>query len=549
MPSFDYTVELERALLKSMTGSPMMCRMFVHKLHDEMFTSGYRKFILAVALDVFSKTKTPLTRTVFEYEVGAKVTDKEQALYIGEWNLIEALETDEHPDVLIDKLNEANVGRQILASGLDTAALLEQGRIAEAVALMKQTAVNLQLRREDRPIVELCDFERRKQLILDKRAHPEKYLGIKTGFGTFDARTGGLFGGELTLLAGLTGSGKSTMVKMLERNIVVLNSGKNVLHIANEEYQEQVENKFDANFTGIPYLDFKLAKISDEDMARWEYMMKNWKYGRVFSKEVPAFTDITLAEQAYFELQNKGIPIHVIIIDHLPHVKPIQQAWGENDEMKKAASDCKELARSLHIPVIVPTQAATIVADKQERGKRAGKLDVFGSKGQVHVANTFIIFTEQGKDESDQTLEDWQKDTFLLSDVKKNRDGPPFSFRLKHQVKTGIMEEVSMGGSKEDTVKEAEQKKTDASLQGAVEEVFSDADKAHASLTEGIVEAPVVEEAIVESDIQDTQTTDQAVDEQVEVEETETLTPEIPVYAPLIKSKTLDRLKNFFRKT
>jgi hypothetical protein len=127
-------------------------------------------------------------------------------------------------------------------------------------------------------------------------------------------------------------------------------------------------------------------------------------------------------------------------------VKPIEQAWGENDEIKKAASDCKELARSLHLPVIVPTQAATIVSDKQDKGKRAGKLDVYGSKGQVHVSNLFMILTEQGKDESDPTLEDWEKDVFLLADVKKNRDGPPFSFRLKHYVKTGVLEEIPMEG-------------------------------------------------------------------------------------------------------
>jgi replicative DNA helicase len=416
--------------------------MYVHQLRDEMFSSPERKFIFAVMLDIFATTRAALTRKVFEYEVGSKIPDNEAPHYIGEWNIIEAIDTQDTPEILIEKLKEANVGRKVLQLGCDLAQLLEGGQITDAVSHLKQTAMTLSLRSEDKPTVEIKDYERRKSLILDKKANPDKYAGIKTGFKTFDEKTGGLFGGELTLIAGLTGIGKSTFVRQMERGIVTLNHNKNVLHISNEEYQEQVECKFDAGFTGIPYMDFKRATITDEDLERWENMMKNWHYGGVYVKEVPAFTDVTLVEMAYRELENKGIIIDVIVIDLLSHVKPIQKAWNEIDEAKKAASDCKEIARTLRLPVVVPAQAATVVADKQAKGKRAGQLDVYGSKGQVHVANTFLIITEQGKDDTQTDREDWERDIFWLCDVKKNRDGGRFSYRAKHHVRNGIVEEV-----------------------------------------------------------------------------------------------------------
>lgn len=442
MPSFDYTVDLERSLLKVITGSAIMCRMYIHRLNEDMFSSLERKFVFVIALDAFNKTKTNLTRKIFEYEVGSRVPEKDSVYFLGEWDFIENLQVEETADILIDKLNEARVGRQVLRLGQELVSFLEGGQIAEAVKHLKRTSVNIGLNREDKPIVDLTDFERRKSLIIDKRANPEKYLGIKTGLPTFDKYTGGLFKGELTLFAGLTGVGKSTLVKQLEKGIVTLNNNKNVLHIANEEYLEQVQHKFDANFTGIPYLDFKLARITDEDMARWEEFMRNWKHGKVFLKEVPAFTDVTLVEQAYEEINQKGFQIDAIIIDHLPHIKSIQQAWNENDELKKAAADCKELARSLHVPVVVPTQAATAVAAKQEKGGRAGQLDVFGSKGQIHVANTFTIITEQGKDDEQVDREEWERDVFWLCDCKKNRDGSRFWFRARHHVRIGRIEEV-----------------------------------------------------------------------------------------------------------
>jgi hypothetical protein len=264
--------------------------------------------------------------------------------------------------------------------------------------------------------------------------------------------TGGLFPKELTVIAGLTGIGKSTIVRAIQRGVIFCNQNKNVLHIANEESLEQVQHKFDAGLTGIPYRDFKLATITDSGIKEWtDFMDINMRQpgvGKIFVREVPAFTDVTLVEEAYRELEAMGIKIHVIVIDHLPHVKPIQQAWGENDERAKSAADCKEIARWCNCSVVVPTQAATVVDAKQMKGKRAGNLDVYGSKAQVHVANTFIIITEKGKDEKQIDREEFERDVFWLVDVKKARDGAKFWFGVRHHVLVGrITEEILAGKS------------------------------------------------------------------------------------------------------
>lgn len=462
MPTFDYTVELERSLLKVITASPIQARRYMHRIKPHFFTSNERQFIFEVLNDTLSNTGQMATRSIFEYEVGKRVEDNDQQYFIGEWNLVDAVDSKDPPEALIEKLEEANTGREILKLGSEVDALLEGGQIEDALAHLRRQSLSIGVTRDEKPLVELSDFHRREQTIRDKKDNPLKYRGLQTGFRFFDSCTGGLFPGELTLIAGLTGTGKSTLVRQIEMNVVILNAGKNVLHIANEEYLEQVEHKFDANFTEIPYLDFKRGEISEDDFERWRKFMQNWKHGRIFIKEVPAFTEVTLAEQAYRQCEARGIKIDLIIIDHLPHVKPIQKTWGENDEQKKAASDCKELARWLRVPVIVPTQAATEVMKKQEHGRRGNKLDVYGSKGQVHVANTFILITETGKDDAQIDLQEWERDVFWLCDIKKNRDGPPFYFRAKHRVKYGRIEEIGQGEI--GTPKEEEPKRENPSL-------------------------------------------------------------------------------------
>ena len=453
MASFAQTRDLERSLIKLLSGSKMMARLHMSKVKTEWFTSPERKFIADCMREVMSSNNAALSKNVFEYMVGSQVPDSERSSYISEWNFIEALTTNEDVEVLMGKMEEARVGQEALGTLEEVAELLEEGRVPEAISALKMKAVTIGGTVEDRPLVEITDYQRRLQLIKDKQANPDKYKGIKIGFETFDNNAGGVFINELLLIAGITGLGKSTLVKQICTNIIRLNKDINVLHIANEEHQEQVESKYDANLSGIHYSNFKRADITDEEVEKWTDGMdrlkdrsKRGESGRIFVKEVAAFTDATLIEQAYRELEQRGIKIHVIVIDHLPHLKPIQQAWGENDERAKAASDCKELARSLHTAVIVPTQAATDVEEKQNKGRRAGKLDVYGSKGQIHVANTFLIITSKGQDMGQELGkdidEDWERDVFWLCDIKKQRDGAPFWFFAKHFVKNGRVVEI-----------------------------------------------------------------------------------------------------------
>lgn len=445
------TTDIERDLLSSLIRNGMMMRLHSHRVKHAFFTSRERKFIFQEMSDIFAKSKALLTETTFEYAVNAKIDDKERGFYIAEWNIIINMGGMNSPDGLIPKLVEATAGRSAAESLEQIAELMEKGQITDALAAFKKSAMHISSADEEIPTREVVETDHHQKLIADKKAHPEKYLGIKTGFYSFDKRVGGLFKAELTLVAGITGLGKSTMMKQLAINIIKHNPGKNVLHIANEESQEQVEMKYHSNITGIPYLDFKLATITDTGINEWLVKMdgmKNGRMGRLFIKEVPMFSDVTLVEGAFRELEARGIHIDVIIIDHLPCVKPIQQAWDDNDERAKAAADCKEIARSLKVAVVTPTQAATEVDKKQTKGQRASKMDVFGSKQQVHVANTFMILTLKGYDDSDPNIPQEDRNVFWNCDVKKNRDGALFLFNCKHEVKCGRVTEIFFSQNK-----------------------------------------------------------------------------------------------------
>lgn len=194
---FGDTVDLERSLMHVLTKSKMMCRTYMHQVKEDWFASDERKFIVSAAQRIYHDTKSPLTSRIFEHEVSLRIDPKNETFYIAEWNLIQGMSVSETADVLIDRLREAHVGRQMLNVIEDSAIKLESGDIQEALSFLKSSMMRINLRGQEKPTREITDYQHRLDLIRDKKEHPDKYLGLKTGiFPSFDKRMGGLFAGS-----------------------------------------------------------------------------------------------------------------------------------------------------------------------------------------------------------------------------------------------------------------------------------------------------------------------------------------------------------------
>ena len=456
MGVFDSSSDLERSVLSALMKDVKLCRLFLFRFKEDHFSSEARRFIFDVIKKEFTITQDLTPETLISCEILSK-HESDKTVYLGELKYIISTPPLKGLETSLKKLSEFRLGRETAACIEEVGRLVSEGCFVEAAGVMRHKSFSLCLSEDTKTTKEF--FSTTKQRIAkarDKRDNPGKYSGLLTGFKTFDVKTGGLHKGEMTLIAGITGLGKSTILKQIEFGILTHNHGKNILHIANEEYEEQVDSKFDAVMTGMDYLDIKFADkevLTEETLRNWELLIDNISKntgGKLYTREVPAFSDVSVIRRVVFELKAEGVDIHAIFIDHLPNMKPVQKAYSENNEREKCAAEVKELAKELKVPIVIPTQAATQVEEKQMKGKRAGKLDVYGSKGQIHHANTFAMITYLGRDHktlgSDGSIEKLEhlKDVFILLDVKKNRDGPCFPCKLRHRVKSGRMEEVEI---------------------------------------------------------------------------------------------------------
>lgn len=442
------TTSLERDILHVILTDKMTFARVSSMLKDYWMSDSNRKFLFETITENFHNSKSLISKEMLFYEtdkhypIDIKKTQNESIK--NEIELILKNDPTENIDFTMEKLEEASLADNIYKTISETYSTLQKGDINTASNMMRDGYIQMITKKKAGKIVALhkdsADFEFD---IIRRREHPELYTGIKTGLKKFDDLTGGLFKRELTIFFGLSGKGKSTVIKNVASHI--RRNGINVLHVANEEHEKQVEGKYHSLETQIAYSRFKKGEYDDGEFAKWKSYNdeQKTKPGDIYILNIPQMTDVTLIEKAFMELKQKGIDIQVIFIDYMDLMAPVKKSFSENDEQAKVTNDCKQLAIDCDVSVVTATQAAT-ASEKQEMKDKPflTMSDIYGTKRKAHSANTLIGLVNKTATvaATEKTIAERNIQKLIFC-VPKNRDGPIFSFRQKLIANIGLLEE------------------------------------------------------------------------------------------------------------
>ena len=436
------TVNLERQLLHGLLKNKFNLQRTMGKHSIDFFTCDSRRFIYETINHYFNDKRAVLSQENFDFELKKRFDPISQKSileeYQDEYNIIKSTALNDNIKCVIDKLNEVQLAHNVDGLIKEAYEQLEKGNYQDAANLLRQKSIELKDHQKEGRIINLhADSDDWFEEIQKRHDHPEIFAGIPTGFEKFDKMTGGLFPAELTIVFGLSGKGKSTFMKAMSTNI--RKQGKVVLHCGNEENEFQMRTKYMSADSGEKYSLFKRGNYTDDEFKRLKIFSDNARsVGAIYVYEFPQQTDATWIERAYRYLEMKGVKVDVIVVDYLDLMRPIQEAYSENDEQGKVTSDLKQLAINCNCPVITATQAGT-QSEKQEKKARPflTSADVFGTKRKVHSANTLIGIVNQtatigvGEEGVDRN-----KHRMVLC-VPKNRDGGVFTFRQIMDVTCG----------------------------------------------------------------------------------------------------------------
>lgn len=263
---------------------------------------------------------------------------------------------------------------------------------------------------------------------------------LPTGFKTFDDENNGFGFGNLVLIAGSTGGGKSTLSAQLGYNWAAM--GEDVTFVPLEMSKKEMASRLMANASGIDVQKILFGKMSENEKLKYwkaykKFVVSKKKTGGTFRIFKPT-TDMTI-EEIMASIYPYGS--RVVIIDYISLLKGVDgdDAW---QKLGAVARYCKIYAEA-HNMIIV------LLAQLSEEGI------VRYARSLVEHANyawTFVATNATREQE------------IINVEQKKARNGRLFPFTLRSQMAT--MRVRDLEPEEKDELEDSKQRKNTKDASG-----------------------------------------------------------------------------------
>lgn len=213
-------------------------------------------------------------------------------------------------------------------------------------------------------------------------------LFIPTGMSFIDRRWRGVKRGELYLITGVSGVGKSIMATQAGAKAIA--HAVPTLHIPTEMSKAETASRYISRFTGILESRIRgeqpLTSVDREIRDRW--MSQNWdRLNRLLriKRLLPDRGTLGDVRVALRKRERKGFPVKLLIIDSPDHLRSGEKRKDEREETTHIYRGLKAIAGEFNVAVIAVTWVA-----KTWEGKIATKEAVADNYEKTKQADWFI---------------------------------------------------------------------------------------------------------------------------------------------------------------
>ena len=245
--------------------------------------------------------------------------------------------------------------------------------------------------------------------------------GLPTGFTDLDAMTDGLHGGEVIIVAGLPGYGKTAFAINIAEHIV-LNLGKPVGVFTLEMKAKQLVLRTICSHARVNLRNISRGFISADDYPRMTKSAGALSTAKIYFDDTSDLTVYELRARARNWWQRHGVEL--IIVDYLQLLSAPSTSKREHrskqEEIAEISHQLKHMAKEFNIPVIALSQLTEV---------DGGKLRLRGSADIGQDAdNVFRISNVKRKDGDKEQSE--TEGTPIDLKILKQRNGPTGKVRL-----------------------------------------------------------------------------------------------------------------------
>lgn len=405
-------MNLEEGIISSLLDCESISQAFELGLREEFFESPTNKAVVSFILKYWfdSNRTVAATADVLEFQFpGVKIVKVEEAL---EW--------------LIDSIKKRFKDLAIAEALEEIASKVADDHGAEALQLMASSAWEIARNTTDRrSIADVSENgDVRFARYIDRATNPGITKGAPIGMAEVDVHTSGIHQGELAVMVGYPGTGKTWM--LVNAAVRALQAGY-VPYIASLELSRRdIEDRVDCVMSGVPYTSLLQGSLVSEDVDRLKDAQDRLKALGSLYVDHPPFSERTVRS-----LVNKAREAgsNYLLIDQLSFVQPRKYYQSTADRITEVVNELKVDISERKETELAVLMAAQFNRESTKQGKERGGLQHIGLSTSIEGVVDQAYGLTQSKEH--------RVNNAMVMDLLKFRRGPISSWLLNWQLVGG----------------------------------------------------------------------------------------------------------------
>jgi len=410
--------EAEQAVLGSMlSDKTAVNKVFEKKLSAEHFYKSAHSLIFS-AMEKLDKGNEPIdTVSVVDALTKSKDIDKVGGAYYLS-GLIEVVPTTAHIERYIKIVIEKSILRNLiyLSNDISKEAYDDRKEVDDILEAVQKSIFGITQDRLKKGFEKIDPVLHKTFENIDKIAsHKGSVIGVPSGFSDLDVKTTGFQKGDLIIIAGRPGMGKTSFALNMMRNAAI-DSNKKIgffsLEMANDQLAMRLlcaEARVDSNLVrsgNLPKSQYKNLSLAVGPLSKAD----------IYLDDTPALSILELRAKAR-RLKN-DVDADMIIVDYLQLMEGPKGLESRQQEIATISRSMKALAKELDVPIVALSQLSRAVENRT--GSKKPQLSDLRESGAIEQDADVVIFLYRPVVYS-QNEEDEGKAEIIIA---KQRNGP-----------------------------------------------------------------------------------------------------------------------------
>jgi len=200
--------------------------------------------------------------------------------------------------------------------------------------------------------------------------------GIPTGYADLDALTNGLHPGQLVIIAGRPGHGKSTAALDVARHAAIRH-GKTTLMCSLEMARSEITMRLLSAEARVPLQHMRTGTMTDDEWNRLARRMGEVSNAPLYIDDSASSTIHQIRAKCRTLAQRHGLDM--VIVDYLQLMQTGRRVESRQLEVSELSRSLKLLAKELNVPVIAVSQLNRAVEQRHDKRPHLSDLRESGS--------------------------------------------------------------------------------------------------------------------------------------------------------------------------